>query len=325
MRYENEICPVCTNAFRSGDDIVVCPECGTPHHRECWNKNNCCGNSAHHAEGFLWQPEHVSQPADSHEFDPNRQLGRICPVCGTNCPPEMDVCPVCSNSFSNSSWAGQDGGRIPFMPPFEYNRGLFFDNLPCPPDTPVDSITARDMAVYIQVNSKRYISRFLRHKKLSWNWGAFFFGPFWYFFRKLYKAGIIAISVFLALSIIMSVAMGEKADTYYAGIQNIGDSSQLYSWSDEQLQEYMDLSVDLIKSFAPFLAANLLIRSAFALSADYLYRKKMQEDVTLIQSSVIDEREFNIQMIKKGGVSAMAGIASFIGYYIVFNLIMHFI
>jgi hypothetical protein len=30
-------------------------------------------------------------------------------------------------------------------------------------------------------------------------------------------------------------------------------------------------------------------------------------------------------MIKKGGVSAMAGIASFIGYYIVFKLIMHFI
>jgi hypothetical protein len=25
MRYENEICPVCKNAFRSGDDIVVCP------------------------------------------------------------------------------------------------------------------------------------------------------------------------------------------------------------------------------------------------------------------------------------------------------------
>ena len=24
-------CPVCNKQFKEGDDIVVCPECGTPH------------------------------------------------------------------------------------------------------------------------------------------------------------------------------------------------------------------------------------------------------------------------------------------------------
>ena len=28
--YENQKCPVCGVAFKSGDDIVTCPECGTP-------------------------------------------------------------------------------------------------------------------------------------------------------------------------------------------------------------------------------------------------------------------------------------------------------
>ena len=31
--YNNCVCPVCKKQFEDGDDIVVCPECGTPHHR----------------------------------------------------------------------------------------------------------------------------------------------------------------------------------------------------------------------------------------------------------------------------------------------------
>lgn len=37
--YENQKCPVCGVAFKSGDDIVTCPECGTPHHRQCYEKS----------------------------------------------------------------------------------------------------------------------------------------------------------------------------------------------------------------------------------------------------------------------------------------------
>ncbi len=37
-RFEGYICPVCMKKFTETDDIAVCPECGTPHHRECYLK-----------------------------------------------------------------------------------------------------------------------------------------------------------------------------------------------------------------------------------------------------------------------------------------------
>ena len=39
MRYTGETCPVCNKVFQEDDDIVVCPDCGTPHHRKCYLKN----------------------------------------------------------------------------------------------------------------------------------------------------------------------------------------------------------------------------------------------------------------------------------------------
>ena len=42
MEFTQYKCPVCNEQFKSGDDIVVCPECGAPHHRECYEKNEHC-------------------------------------------------------------------------------------------------------------------------------------------------------------------------------------------------------------------------------------------------------------------------------------------
>lgn len=61
-RFENKLCPVCRERFRDGDDIVVCPECGTPHHRECYLKNKKCGVSELHAGGFVWNGRLPDEP-----------------------------------------------------------------------------------------------------------------------------------------------------------------------------------------------------------------------------------------------------------------------
>ena len=39
-------CFSCGEVFKDGDDIVVCPECGTPYHRECYLKEGKCINDA---------------------------------------------------------------------------------------------------------------------------------------------------------------------------------------------------------------------------------------------------------------------------------------
>lgn len=54
-KFLNKLCPVCEKQFEECDDIVVCPECGAPHHRSCYAKNNACGLVAHHIDGFVWK------------------------------------------------------------------------------------------------------------------------------------------------------------------------------------------------------------------------------------------------------------------------------
>ncbi|MCS6872092.1 MAG: RING finger protein [Anaerolineae bacterium] len=38
-------CPVCRLAYCAGDEVVVCPRCGVPHHKECWFEHEFCSNS----------------------------------------------------------------------------------------------------------------------------------------------------------------------------------------------------------------------------------------------------------------------------------------
>ncbi|MDE7231410.1 MAG: hypothetical protein K2N56_13110 [Oscillospiraceae bacterium] len=64
-RFENKLCPVCRERFRDGDDIAVCPECGTPHHRACYLKQNKCGLDELHAEGYVWNGRLPDEPLQS--------------------------------------------------------------------------------------------------------------------------------------------------------------------------------------------------------------------------------------------------------------------
>jgi predicted nucleic acid-binding Zn-ribbon protein len=41
-------CAACCEVFADGDDVVVCPECGTPHHRSCYAENGECVNAESH-------------------------------------------------------------------------------------------------------------------------------------------------------------------------------------------------------------------------------------------------------------------------------------
>ena len=75
--YKGNTCPVCKQKFKEADDIVVCPDCGTPYHRECWKKVGVCVHQADHAAGFEWTPDNVIS---------DRPDDIVCPNCGTHNP-----------------------------------------------------------------------------------------------------------------------------------------------------------------------------------------------------------------------------------------------
>ena len=39
---KNKTCPYCQSKIKLNADFTVCPSCGTPHHKECWDENSGC-------------------------------------------------------------------------------------------------------------------------------------------------------------------------------------------------------------------------------------------------------------------------------------------
>ena len=72
-------CPVCNKQFKEGDDIVVCPECGTPHHRECYEQEEHCFYQDKHSQNFSFEND---QPDSSDNFEADRseerRVGKEC-------------------------------------------------------------------------------------------------------------------------------------------------------------------------------------------------------------------------------------------------------
>ena len=55
MKYKGEKCFYCNEEFNDNDDVVVCPECGTPYHRDCYKQAGSCINHQLHESGESWK------------------------------------------------------------------------------------------------------------------------------------------------------------------------------------------------------------------------------------------------------------------------------
>ena len=289
MDYINEICPVCKRQFGSDDDIVVCPDCGTPHHRDCWNIKKACENSALHGEGFEWKPMAVkNQPAENPS--------------------------VVAETKSTS-----EGGTFAALPRMtmaeseEDIENLLLRGLGYQKDETVDGISVGDAALYIQQGARGYIRKF-KTKKFSFNWAAFFFSPAWFFYRKLYKAGAIILAVFVALAL-FTYPMIEKLDEQTAALESkitqiVGDEKNFSSSVLAQNEDLLNESKALLKGYALYFLINMLAPGLVsALIANELYKKKMIRDIKDIKEDSKDEdTQFEKALImQKGGVSLMWG------------------
>lgn len=173
-------CTVCSEKFKDGDDIVVCPECGTPYHKECYKKEGKCVNEALHQSGGSWRPSYDTG-CDGSETE-----NVVCRFCGYTNPPLTLFCQKCGmparglqdisteNIRNEQRYNGSDinidpeayngnaGGGMPFNP-FLIN---FSDPL-CGfnPDEDFDGVKMSELGDFVGTNTHYYLPIFKRFKE----------------------------------------------------------------------------------------------------------------------------------------------------------------
>ncbi|MCL2300747.1 MAG: DUF2628 domain-containing protein [Firmicutes bacterium] len=208
MRYENEPCTACGQALQpETDDIVVCPECGAPLHRRCWHEAGVCPCADKHGEGFVWAPT-VAPPEPEPSAQEENRLGVICPNCGENCPSDALRCENCGADFEDFGSAMRLRFEQEQLRREQYMRENF----------PVYTVNGRSVTmgdtlagqpveeIALQLRGprravSRYLERFEKNARFGWNWAAFLLGPYWFFFRKLYKPALLLAAAFIAMTL----------------------------------------------------------------------------------------------------------------------------
>ena len=195
-RYTNNHCPVCEQAFTDADDIVVCPECGTPYHRECWKKVGACVHEAEHAAGFEWKPD--ADPAD--EAETARHLA-VCPNCGSHNEPGAVKCSHCGVPLNAAPRTEPQNAPI-------YARGTMdapdITRVELKPTDCIDGIQAQDWATFAGRSALYYLMQFFRMektgRKITFCFSAFLLPPVYFLYRKMWKQGLVLALVQLALN-----------------------------------------------------------------------------------------------------------------------------
>lgn len=309
LYYNEKKCDGCAEIMHEDEDIVVCPECGTPQHRECYNKNNKCVNAHLHAEGFDWReanPEKAPEPIPEQPQDQR--------------PVKIEILKADENADLH--------GEIPDFPlPLLSVDATLMDGQGLKPDDEFDGIKVSDALSYTQISAGRYLRKFVKNKGkkhlISWNWGAFIFGPAWFFYRKIYNVGAFFLALVIAATLVatpFSNVLNDNYDTYASAFEKYTDSLTAFMKDDSEANEAaLEKATETMHSenakIAPSMAAYYLLtlilpNVAAALLADSVYRKKMFEDIRIAKKATSDPKIMKYSLMRRGGVSLFAALAA---------------
>ncbi len=212
--YEGYACPVCGERFAETDDVVVCPQCGLPHHRACWSAEGHCHLQHLHNTDEQWsrdketkataQPEHHAV----HNTDDETLPHQICARCHTRNPEFAEFCQHCGSPLKTDNNWNSEASKTPHYSEYQPFRNT---SNAVEPHEMIDDVKAADLYAFVGQKSDYYLPRFRRMarsgKNTSWNWAAFLFGPLWLLYRKMYAFGAVVIILELLQAAVSEVVL----------------------------------------------------------------------------------------------------------------------
>jgi len=202
-------CIVCSEKFSTDDDIVVCPECGTPYHRDCYNKEGKCVNDVLHKTGGSWKPAYDTGSSAENN------TATVCRHCGNVNPPMTLFCYRCGmpseniqndSDMSKQTYRGIDINENPDAYNANNTDGFpslnaYLINFSDPlcgfnPDEDVEGVKMADLGDFVGSNTHYYLPIFKRFKEtghtLSWNFCAMLFPELYFSYRKMPLIALLA-------------------------------------------------------------------------------------------------------------------------------------
>lgn len=314
-RYDSVNCPLCDKPLADGD-VVVCPECGAPYHKECYLKQGHCIFTELHDKQEYWAPPvlEVAEDGTNNETAGLRDEALRCSRCGTVNPVDGIFCQVCGNQLgeSNKDNAGNPiASQAPPQGSFGGLGGIVPPGIPLnpygspfggvAPDEEIDGVPAKELAIFVGRNTHYFLPRFKEQsvtKRRVINWPAFLFVGFYYLYRKMYGWGLMLVGLEFLLSIPSFLITWQTLQS--AGITSV-------TQVDETLYAFANICSLLM----------LVTRLVFGLFANEFYKKHVYKKISVVKAAAPNEDEYLGQLVKKGSVAVKLMIGIIVGYSLI--------
>ncbi len=313
--YEGYTCPVCGKPFGPSDDIVACPTCGAPHHRDCWQREGHCHYETDHGTERQWSREKNTPGAAAAAENTTKN----CPNCGFPNPAYAEFCSRCGRPTGAEDWSGQPQpeprpSQNAAPPPFTsapYGEYAPFHTAGDPyggvsPDEKIDSVPAAQLVAFTGTNTAYYLPRFKKMAQqgstCSWNWAAFLLTPYWLLFRKNYLSGVFMLIFEILRTALNGYLIYGVMDPY------LGSQTMSMFEATRQMMADSGMSMFIWILMLSYLA-ELLLRLFFGLAGNRLY---LHTAVSRIRKLRVEDNEPALQDIAAaGGVSFGLGITAY--------------
>lgn len=307
MDYKKYVCPVCNNKFNEDDDIVVCPDCGTPHHRACYLNNGKCFNDEKHG-----LEEDFSESFKNKDYEEEKKPAA--PLKVEIIDDSTGEAKPISSLFNNVQVDPAQAFLIEGKPSVYYE-------------------------IAVKKNQKFYIPRFMalsekNAKPAMWNVWAFFTPFAWTLYRKLYKFSALILAVYLLVvgvtgyfvmqnkELMKITEVCVQEDPYFMEDISLYLSGKGDFTLTPNQQKFIE---EISKGIVPggislaFSICLLVIRIALGFFANKIYMNKIRKSISKGESKGLMGDDLKKYIYRKNGTLPLAFVA-IIGFIELMNL-----
>ena len=287
LSVEGQKCPVCHAYLFDDDDVVFCPICGAPHHRDCYNAIGHCALEDKHGtdeqyDASVYKREETSEEQEEKAEESNVVRGRFG---GNEMEDDANFCPHCRAPRENAT-------ANPFG---DIKKDTVLE----------DGIVAEELARFTLINPSRYVRKFFslnKKNRVSWNWAAFLFPCEWSLYRKCYKSGIL-MGILLVAAALLTMPMEKALSQFVLDNANYQQVMALLLENSDKIG-LLPMVLSLVGG-----AITLGVRIFAGVFGDYIYRGTAIERIKAINSSP-DEKDDLYR--KMGGVNIILFLVAYI-------------